>query len=108
MTLPASLTVHIDSKDESDVATVFTFSAQFNDASLEPQNVNYIQTKQLTTDGIAVQRYGAVIIPADKTSKNIQLTAEINGTTYEMASTADPKFNASTAVDATFTLNKKV
>lgn len=107
VTLPASITVHIDSKDESDIATVFTFSPQFEDASLEPQNVNFIQTEALTEAGIAVQRYGAVIIPAGKETTNIQLTAEINGTTYQLASTADPKFNASTAVDATFTLAKK-
>lgn len=107
VTLPASITVHIDSKDESDIATVFTFSPQFEEASLEPQNVNFIQTEALTQAGIAVQRYGAVIIPATKTATNIQLTAEINGVVYEMASTADPKFNASTAVDASFTLTKK-
>lgn len=102
ITLPASITVHIDSKDESDVATVLTFSADFENASLSPQNVNFVQTNNLVTAGIAVQRYGAVIIPAAQAATAITLVAEINGTTYTAAST----INASTAVDATVTLNK--
>ena len=62
--LPATVTVHVDAKDESDVATVFTISADFEEAGLEPQNVNFVQTEALTSDGIAVQKYGGLIIPA--------------------------------------------
>ena len=100
--LPATVTVHVDAKDESDVATVFTISADFEEASLEPQNVNFVQTEALTSDGIAVQKYGGLIIPASKVGTDITLVAEINGTTY----TADTTINGSTAVDATVTLNK--
>lgn len=100
--LPASVTVHVDAKDESDVATVFTISADFEEAGLEPQNVNFVQTEALTSDGIAVQKYGGLIIPASKVETDITLVAEINGTTYTAAST----INGSTEVDATVTLNK--
>lgn len=100
--LPATVTVHVDAKDESDVATVFTISADFEEAGLEPQNVNFVQTKALTTAGIAVQKYGGLIIPASKVGTDITLVAEINGTTY----TAATKINGSTAVDETVTLNK--
>lgn len=100
--LPASITVHIDSKDESDVATVFTFSADFEEAGLEPQNVNFVQTQALTTAGIAVHKYGGLIIPASQMATNITLVAEINGTQY----TAATAINGATAVDATVTLNK--
>lgn len=100
--LPATVTVHVDAKDESDVATVFTISADFEEAGLEPQNVNFVQTEALTSDGIAVQKYGGLIIPASKVGTDITLVAEINGTTY----TADTTINGSTAVDATVTLNK--
>lgn len=99
--LPATVTVHVDAKDESDVATVFTISADF-EAGLEPQNVNFVQTKALTTAGIAVQKYGGLIIPASKVGTDITLVAEINGTTYTAATT----INGSTDVDATVTLNK--
>lgn len=100
--LPATVTVHVDAKDESDVATVFTISADFEKAGLEPQNVNFVQTEALTSAGIAVQKYGGLIIPASKVGTDITLVAEINGTTYTAATT----INGSTDVDATVTLNK--
>nr|DAM12898.1 MAG TPA: Head protein [Caudoviricetes sp.] len=100
--LPATVTVHVDAKDESDVATVFTISADFEEAGLEPQNVNFVQTEALTTAGIAVQKYGGLIIPASKVGTDITLVAEINGTTYTAATT----INGSTNVDETVTLNK--
>lgn len=100
--LPATVTVHVDAKDESDVATVFTISADFEEAGLSPQNVNFVQTRALTTAGIAVQKYGGLIIPASQVGTDITLVAEINGTTYNAATT----INGSTAVDATVTLNK--
>lgn len=100
--LPESITVHIDSKDESDIATVLTFSADFEDAKIAPQNVNFVQTNALVSAGIAVQKYGGLIIPSSQVGTNIKLVAEINGTTY----TAATNINGSTAVDATVTLNK--
>lgn len=102
ITLPSSITVHVDAKDESEVATVFTISADFESAELNPQNVNFVQTEALTTAGIAVQKYGGLIIPATKINTDITLVAEINGTTYTATST----INGSTDVDATVTLNK--
>lgn len=102
ITLPASITVHVDAKDESDVATVFTISADFESAGLNPQSVNFVQTEALTTAGIAVQKYGGLIIPASQFATEITLVAEINGITYTSATT----INASTDVDATVTLNK--
>ena len=100
--LPASITVNIDSKDENDVATVLTFSADFESAGLNPRNVNFVQTEELTTAGIAVQKYGGLIIPASKVGTNITLVAEINGTTY----TTETTINGSTTVGSTVTLNK--
>lgn len=102
ITLPASITVHVDAKDESDVATVFTISADFENAGLSPQNVNFVQTEALTTAGIAVQKYGGLIIPTAQAATAITLVAEINGTTYTATST----INGSTAVDETVTLSK--
>lgn len=100
--LPATVTVHVDAKDESDVATVFTISADFEEAGLNPRNVNFVQTNALTTAGIAVQKYGGLIIPTSKAGTDITLVAEINGTTYTAATT----INGSTDVDTTVTLNK--
>lgn len=102
ITLPASITAHVDAKDESDVATVFTISADFDSAGLNPQSVNFVQTEELTIAGIAVQKYGGLIIPASQSATEITLVAEINGTKY----TATTTINALTNVDATVTLNK--
>lgn len=100
--LPTTVTVHVDAKDESDVATVFTISADFEEAGLNPRNVNFVQTEELTTAGIAVQKYGGLIIPTSKVGTEITLVADINGTTY----TAATAISGSTEVGATVTLNK--
>lgn len=100
--LPASITVHVDAKDESDVATVFTISADFESAGLNPQNVNFVQTEALTKAGIAVQKYGGLIIPSSQIATDITLVADINGTTY----TATTAVNGATTVDTTVTLDK--
>lgn len=100
--LPASITVHVDAKDESDVATVFTISADFESAGVNPQNVNFVQTEALTKAGIAVQKYGGIIIPSSQIATDIILVADINGTTY----TATTAVNGATTVDTTVTLSK--
>lgn len=102
ITVPDTITVHVDMKDESDVATVFTISADFESASLKPSNVNFVQTQELTTAGIAVQKYGGIIIPKDKVTTAITLVATIGETQY----TADTTINGATAVGASVTLNK--
>ena len=113
VTYPENILVLVEAKDESDIATVFTISAHFIEANLKasgsgekpglnPQNVNFIQTEELTTAGIAVQKYGGLIIPASKVGTDITLVAEINGTTYTATST----INGSTPAGATVTLNK--
>lgn len=102
ITLPETITVNVDAKDVSDIATVLTISADFVSAGLKPQNVNFIQTNELTTAGIAVQKYGGIIIPAAKSKTAITLVADINGTKYTATST----INASAAVDSKVTLNK--
>lgn len=102
ITDPATFTVHIDSKSESDEATVLTFSAEFENASLEPQSVNFIQTDELTKAGIAVQKYGAVIIPTSAVATEIKLVAKIGDAQYTATST----ITGATAVDATVTMNK--
>lgn len=103
ITLPASITAHVDAKDESDIATVFTIIPNLNGQSLEPHNVNFIQTKVLTTAGIAVHPYGSIMIPNNQLGTEITLVAEINGTKY----TADTTITGATTVGTDITLTKK-
>lgn len=102
ITLPASITAHVDAKDESDTATVFTISADLDGQSLEPNNVNFIQTEALTKAGIAVQRYGGIMIPNSQVATHITLVAEINGTQY----TAATSITGATTVGTDITLDK--
>ena len=80
--LPASFTVKVTNKSASDDATVLTVMPQLTTASLAPSSVQFVQTEALTSAGIAVHPYGAVIIPSGKASQDITLVATINGTTY--------------------------
>lgn len=100
--LPESITVHVDSKDESDTATVFTISPKYDSAGLDPRNVNFVQTEALTTAGIAVQKFGGIIIPTSQVATDVKIVAEINGTLY----TATTNLTGATTVNTTFTLNK--
>lgn len=52
-------------------------------ATLAPNSVNFVQTKALTTEGIAVQKYGAIVIPSTKPTSEIKLVADLDGTTYK-------------------------
>lgn len=93
-TLPDTINVKIASKDVSDVATVYTFEIDDSTASLAPNTLEFVQTEALTTAGIAVQKYGAIIIPVSQYSVDVSVVAELNGTTYS---------NPSLTIDATYT-----
>lgn len=101
--LPSTLTLHIDSKEESEIATTVTFSIQ-EKIGLTPNSVNFIQTDALTSQGIAVHRYGGLIIPATKIGQGIYIECVLNNTTYKSSTS----FSAtSVKVDQTITLSKQ-
>ena len=99
-----SYTVHVDGKTESEEATVLTLSVETADKAPTLVNSNYSfeQTEALTKAGIAIQKYGAVIIPASQAATEITLVMTIDGVTYTGATT----INGSTAVDTAVTMNK--
>lgn len=100
--LPETLTVEIIQKDNSEEATVFALNADTDGSSLEPNSVHFVQSEAITTNGIAVQKYGALIIPASKASTEITLVAEVNGQEYTGATTISSANN----VGDTVTMNK--
>lgn len=91
---PTSFTAEIVTKEESKEATTFALNASSESATFTPYNVQFIQTEALTEAGIAVEKYGKIIIPADQFSTNITLQALIDENTY----TATTTINASSAV----------
>lgn len=81
--LPESFSVTLTSKLQSPEAFTFTLGYDDSVPSFVPQQVDFIQTQPLTVAGIAVQDYGAVIIPVSQVATDITLEAEINGVRYK-------------------------
>ena len=106
--VPATLTAEIMSKDTSEEATVLTLDASVDGASLQPNTVLFVQTPGLTEKGIAVNKYGALIIPASASKEEITLKATVNGVGYTAKAKANEKFtiNASSAVGTTVNMAK--
>ena len=94
--LPAKFTVKITNKSASDSAIVLTVTSPDFD------NVHFVQTEALTSAGIAVHPYGAVIIPSGKFEQAITLVATMNGTTY----TGKTTITSASAVGATVEMDK--
>ena len=83
ITDPAEVTFTIASKDVSDDATVLTFELDpASSATLQNMRYNFIQPLEFSEDGVAVQQYGALIIPASKVAEEYTLELEIGGVKY--------------------------
>lgn len=100
--LPATITAEITDKSVSEEAITLTLKASADGATLAPNNVNFVQTEALTTAGIAVHPFGALLIPASQAATSIKLVATINGTEYTGATNITSASNVGTTV----TLNK--
>lgn len=102
ISLPTSIDVTVASKVVSDVATVLTFDVDANTQNIA--GMEFVQTQTLTTNGIAVQKYGAVIIPASKVATDITLVVKIGDAIY----TTTTKITGATNVGAKVTLTPSV
>lgn len=80
-TLPSTVKVTITDKSESEDAITLTLGID-DSVSLEPSNVKFTQTEELTSSGIAVHPFGALLIPASEASTDITVKATILGTQY--------------------------
>lgn len=99
--LPASVTVTITDKSESDAAVILTLGIA-DTAALAHSAYNFVQTEDLTELGVAMHKYGAVVIPAAATGEDITLVMEVDGTTY----TATTDITDASDVGDTVTLAK--
>lgn len=97
---PASFTVEVQSKVLNEGGTILTLAVQDDSAALSPSNANFVQTQAATEAGIAVHKYGAVIIPPNGGS--ITLEMNVDGTKY----TAAAALEATANVGDTITLTK--
>ena len=104
ITNPDTITVEIVDKSTSEEATTLSLNAESDGATLQPNVAKFVQTEQLTTDGIGVHPFGAYLIPASKTDTEIQIVVENNGDTYTNSGT---KINASSTVGTSVELTKE-
>ena len=66
---PTTVTGKVANVDVSEVATIYEIETD--------ERVEFIQTEALTRSGVAVHKYGAIIIPADKVTELTTLTLEV-------------------------------
>lgn len=100
---PSTLTVHIDSKDESEAGIVYTFSVENSGTTLAQTDYEFVQTEALTTAGIGVQSYGAILIPDSQISTEITLVLNCGGATYN----GSTPISGNNTVDSTVTMDKQ-
>ena len=80
--LPEFVTLTVDTKSQSKDFVTVTLVVSDTEAAVTPNMVIFNQTEQAITDGIAVERYGAIVIPIDKAGSVFTVEATVNGTKY--------------------------
>ena len=101
ISMPTSINVGVETKTTNAGTTVMTLAVQEDDTFVGG-NANFVQTENATKAGVAIHKYGAVIIPEDAAETDITLEMVVNGVTY----TGATAINASTAVGANIVFNK--
>ena len=99
-TAPNTLTFTVADKETSADATIFTLELT-EPTTLAPTAYNFVQTETATENGVAIHRYGAIIVPTGAEAVG-KLQAKIGNDVYETASA----FALNTAQGATVTLTK--
>lgn len=85
--LPANYVMAVAEKSESNGAVVLSFDTNLSNQMLYGSNFSFVQTKEATQAGIAIHKYGAVMIPASAVSTAIKLQINVDGTIYESETT---------------------
>lgn len=83
VTLPTTITCEVTNKTIADVGTVITLTPEFDDPQVGTTSCEFIQTETATEAGIAVHKYGAIIIPANSDEAVYDIV--LGGTTYRLA-----------------------
>lgn len=104
ITDPTEVTVEISDKSSSEEAVTLTLQASADGATLQPNNAQFVQTEALTTAGIGVHPFGALMIPASQSATEIVLELKINGNTYTNTET---KLTSASTVGTSLKLTKQ-
>lgn len=103
-TLPSTVDAEIVDKSISEDAITLSIQCEVDGATLEPNTAKFVQTEQLTTDGIGVHPFGALLIPSSKHDTEIQLVAMINDNEY---TNSESKITSASNVGDKVTLTKQ-
>ena len=99
--LPESFTVEVTDKSIADNATVLSFAVQDDNAALHSTEAQFVQTEASTKAGIAVHKYGAVMLPNGAGTDNLVMM--VNDTKY----TSTVKFTSANKPGDTLTMQKE-
>lgn len=100
-TLPDSINYNVTAVNASDNATIVTLELDDSTASLAHAAYQFVQTADATTDGVAVHKYGAIILPDGKTYSPELL---VDGVTY----TSETSISEETAVGDVITFTEAI
>lgn len=104
ITAPDSFTVTVSGVDVSDDATVINLVPNESVTLRGVGNIEFTQPDYFTTSGIAVEKYGSIMIPSTFEGTAINPMAKIGNTNYDAGATPLTDFVAG----ATITFNKVV
>lgn len=82
---PEEIQVEVLSKDVNELATVMTLGIAQDSVALVGHEGDFKQTKSMTENGVAMHKYGAIIMPANANAEYIVVDAK--GTIYRSTST---------------------
>lgn len=87
--LPEDYVMFVNEKSKSKDATVLSIEPNLRQESqmLYGSNFYFVQTQAATQAGIAIHKYGAVMIPASAAETAIKLQINVEGTIYESETT---------------------
>lgn len=98
--LPESFTVEVTDKSIADNTIVLSFAVQDDKTALHSTEAQFVQTEASTKAGIAVHKYGAVMLPSGNETDNLVMM--VNGTRY----TSTVKFTSANKPGDTLTMQK--
>ena len=99
---PESFVATITDKSVNDTATVLTVTPP-SSVALRNQGYGFVQTADATENGIAIHKYGAIIIPTKDPALSTTLEIVLNGVTY----TAGTAVSGESDVGDTITFTKE-
>ena len=105
ITAPSTLTGTVKTVDKSADGMVVAIDVESTAGTLAKDTFEFEQSEALVEDGIAVQKYGEIIIPTSKLSTSILTVGNIDGVGYTASSTIK---GSTVAVGDTITLAKDV